>query len=78
MPQYHVRVYYTYLDSFEVEADSPEEANALAEQYIGAFPMPPDGTLRPDTERVRQCDNNRFVDYDSTCVEDEDGNIYEL
>jgi hypothetical protein len=74
MPKYQVRYYYTYVDSYEVDAPTPQLADALASRLANARP----GTVPPEDSRGTCLEQNVFVDYESGCVEDAAGDLTEI
>ena len=80
MPRYSVRMYSSYVDEYEVEAASQEEAIELADawQYCADFPQ--HESNKAEYERlsasVEQITKHEYVDHDDTMVSelDKDGN----
>jgi len=65
MPQYEVRHYFTYVDAYSVDAESPQHADALATAYARRAPngIPP--YVRATVQRLH---HNTYVDYDGGTV----------
>jgi hypothetical protein len=79
MPKYSVRMYSIYVDEYEVEADSKDEAITLADEYQYVCDLPKPGELERFAGKVEQVTKHEYVDHDDTCVNelDEDENWIE-
>jgi len=69
-------MYSSYVDEFEVEAPSAEEAIELADEYRYAMDLPKEGELEKFAGKVEPGEQHKFVDHDDTYVNelDADGN----
>lgn len=76
MPKYSVRMYWSYVDEYEVEAESPEEAVTLAQAYDCAKDFPKPVELAALARKVEHVTQHEYVDHDDTMVNelDEAGN----
>lgn len=76
MPRYSVRLYSSYVDEYEVEAQDADEALALAEEYQYVVDMPEPGELEKLAAKVEQVTKHAYVDSEDPCISalDADGN----
>jgi len=83
MPRYSVRLYSTYVDEYEVEATSAEEAVELADAYQDQADTPScmrnEAAYAALAAKVEQCAKHEYVDSEHPCVNelDADGNWIE-
>lgn len=74
MPKYSVRMYSSYVDEFEVEAPSAEEAIELADEYRYVMDMAKAGELEKFAGKIEAGPQHQFVDHYDTYVNELDAN----
>jgi hypothetical protein len=78
MAKFQVRMYYEYVDAFDVEAETAEHAVELAEALAYVIDLPTPGELEPFAGKCTRVVHREYVGYNDTLVEDEQGNIREM